>query len=92
MGETFDDIRIMQPSMRRSEKRRAFTRVQTAPASSGLEWGSKNAMRQKNASSSHVLSGASREHIDLFLGNNAIKKLPIELFSLRDLRILSLRE
>ena len=49
-------------------------------------------MRQKNASSSHVLSGASRDRIDLYLGNNIITKLPTELFNLRDLRILSLRE
>jgi hypothetical protein len=89
MGETFDDTRIMLPTIRPAEKRRAFTRVQTAPASSGIEWGSK-AMRQKNASSSHVLSGASREHIDLYLGNNNITKLPPALFTLHDLRILSL--
>ncbi|KAJ3511117.1 hypothetical protein NLJ89_g4288 [Agrocybe chaxingu] len=89
-GEFTDDSRIAIKPVDSLEKRRAFTRVQTAPASTSLGWGSGEGM-QKSVSSSHVLSGTSREHVDLYLANNSISKLPVELWSLHNLRVLSLR-
>lgn len=87
--ETSDDSRLRISSVRPIYNRRAFARFQTAPASAGIAWGS-SAMRNKSASSNQILSGASRDYIDLYLGNNLITKLPSELWTLRNLRILSL--
>ena len=68
---------------------RLFTRVQTAPTSSfhfrgPNSWG-------KSVSTNSLLSGNSKNAVQLFLAKNNISKFPLELSRLENLTFLSLR-
>ncbi|KAF9478250.1 hypothetical protein BDN70DRAFT_59406 [Pholiota conissans] len=69
--------------------RSGFARTQTAPAESIGAW-ARQGPSAKAVSTSSIL-GVSREAMDIFLGRNNITKLPMELWSLHNLTVLSLR-
>ncbi|KAF8956923.1 hypothetical protein BDZ97DRAFT_1955357 [Flammula alnicola] len=91
-GEPADDIRAGLSSSAWgpvTTGRRVFARTHTAPASTMAGW-ARIGPQGKTMSSNSIL-GMARESMDLFLGQNNITKLPIELWSLHNLTVLSLR-
>jgi hypothetical protein len=86
---TVDDINAgLASSTIEPATRRAFERTHTAPAST-MAGRARHGPNGKAVSSNSIL-GVSRESMDLFLGKNNIAKLPIELWSLHNLTVLSL--
>ncbi|KAF8159651.1 hypothetical protein B0H34DRAFT_412508 [Crassisporium funariophilum] len=70
--------------------RRTFTRAYTAPATTAASLHLFHP-RGKTTSGNSLMNGTSRETVQLFLSQNTISKLPLELWSLQNLTILSLR-
>lgn len=88
---TVDDIRTgLASSTIGPAARRAFERTHTAPASTMAGW-ARHGPNGKAVSSNSIL-GVSREAMDIFLGKNNIAKLPMELWNLHNLTVLSLSE
>lgn len=82
-GKAYEDVQARLSSVN-PPAQRLFGRTRTAPASM-LRFGSQG----KTLSSNSVLGG-SRETMDLLLGQNNITKLPVELWRLQNLTLLSL--
>ncbi|KAF8817536.1 hypothetical protein BYT27DRAFT_7074476 [Phlegmacium glaucopus] len=70
--------------------RRPFTRVQTAPTSTFSHFRGPNP-REKSISTNSLLSGNSKDTIQLFLARNKLSKFPLILSRLENLTFLSLR-
>ncbi|KAF5316599.1 hypothetical protein D9619_006264 [Psilocybe cf. subviscida] len=83
-GKAFEDVQARLMSTN-PPAQRLFGRTRTAPASTH-----RFGPQGKTMSSNSVL-GASRETMDLLLGQNSITKLPAELWGLQSLTLLSLR-
>lgn len=71
--------------------RRVFTRTHTAPASTFAASAMNPSSSEKTLSSNSLL-GPSKQALTMYLGQNNIKKLPIEMWTLQNLTVLSLRE
>lgn len=82
-GKAFEDVQARLMSTN-PPAQRLFGRTRTAPASTH-----RFGPQGKTMSSNSVL-GASRETMDLLLGQNSITKLPAELWGLQSLTLLSL--
>ncbi|KAH9479460.1 hypothetical protein JR316_0008054 [Psilocybe cubensis] len=70
--------------------RRVFTRIHTAPASTFAASAMNPPSSEKTLSSSSLL-GPSKQAMTMYLGQNNIKKLPAEMWTLHNLTVLSLR-
>lgn len=71
--------------------RRPFTRVYTAPATTSREVPRNFNDRSRSIANVAVMNSMRQDRAELFLSNNSISKLPLELWSLHNLAILALQ-
>lgn len=71
--------------------RRMFTRIHTAPASTFAGSASLAPQEMKSTLSTNSFLGTVRQPMTMYLGQNSIKKLPAEMWTLQNLTVLSLR-
>ena len=71
--------------------KRPFTRVYTAPATTSRDIPRNFNVRSHSIANASVMNTMTQDRAELFLSNNSISKLPLELWSLHNLAILALR-